>query len=306
MSFNQGSTPDTTPSGSITLKDLDIGKNITLEAGESVEWSISGSSAVITGNGTSADIVFSGIDYARLAAGNHDFVETVTAKIMKDGKVVRTITGKVRLVSNIIRNSRVNILSADFEIELVQVWHGWYFPIAYLKLAVEDTTELSCGSNIKISGKGLFLFSNRSEFETQATKTPNYHGMADNNTYRFGWCEAYKLQTYLLTPLGGKGFIFIEPYNPWYGHMSAFCIGLSSQTGLIKSINGNEIIVNIDWFIIGQYFGMPFIAEFLPSNTPSSRAQIDTNLNGPWATAFKNPYSRQNHMKCDDAYLEIL
>ena len=101
VSFNQGSTPDTTPSGNITLKDLDLRQNITLEEGESVEWSISGSSAVIRGNGTSADIVFSGIDYARLAAGNHDFVETVTAKIIKDGKVVRTITGKVRLGSKV-------------------------------------------------------------------------------------------------------------------------------------------------------------------------------------------------------------
>lgn len=115
VSFNQGSTPDTTPSGNITLKDLDLRQNITLEEGESVEWSISGSSAVIRGNGTSADIVFSGIDYARLAAGNHDFVETVTAKIIKDGKVIRTITGKVRLGST-IKSDGLTVNSIGFNI----------------------------------------------------------------------------------------------------------------------------------------------------------------------------------------------
>lgn len=130
VSFNQGSTPDTNPSGSITLKDLDLRQDITLEEGESVEWSISGSSAVIRGNGTSADIVFSGINYASLAAGNHDFVETVTAKIIKDGKVVKTITGKVKLSSSIAapKKSKISNLFLSLSYDCNYIHSNYRYP----------------------------------------------------------------------------------------------------------------------------------------------------------------------------------
>ena len=191
VSFNQGSTPDTIPSGSITLKDLDLGKNITLEAGESVEWSISGSSAVITGNGTSADIVFSCIDYARLAAGNHDFVETVTAKIMKDGKVVRTITGKVRLGSNITTSgSTIEVINHGSIENPVYAYYPMCFTIATLPVSnwcrsciispllfyadVSLATNINIGDKVKFSAHvdatGLGQFDSNYSLSTIDTK----------------------------------------------------------------------------------------------------------------------------------------
>ena len=173
VSFNQGSTPDTTPSGSITLKDLDLRQDITLKEGESVEWSISGSSAVIRGNGTSADIVFSGIDYARLAAGNHDFVETVTAKIIKDGKVIRTISGKVRLGSTVKGAGAIYTCGSlnldgylDHTIHPSTPWQqSWTDILLSIPVKIENQTEnIEVGDicHIEMSGSAIVVVTNAS------------------------------------------------------------------------------------------------------------------------------------------------